>query len=170
MAIENNIVFEQDLAKPVCVRHLPGSLYEYDNSGLCLSVALYKNGVPVNATGDVEVTTMRADGTTAPSFTSSISGNIVTVKVPSGALMPGLLRFVVKLISGNVKTTILAVTGAVVAIEGSQYVDPGSVIPSLSSYENMVDAIQSAATIVASLSTEATPIEGDRYRCLVNKS
>jgi hypothetical protein len=124
----------------------------------------------VTATGDIEITGIRADGTAVPDFTSGTSGNVVTVKVPSGALMPGLVRFVVKLISGGVKTTILAVVGTVVSVSGSQYVDTGNVIPDLQDWLDSISDIQVAATDIRKLSISASPISGDRYQIAVTKT
>lgn len=168
--VVNNLVFAQDLAKPVQVRYLHGSLYEYDNNGLQLTVALYQDGEPVNAAGNISGTVLRSNGTMAAGITGSTSGNKASIRIPSGALMPGIIRIVVKSTQGSTKTTLLAVTGTVVMVDGSAYVDPASIIPDLTDYIALANDINIAAgNITETLEVDAAALEGDRYKITVSK-
>ena len=169
--VVNNLVFRQDLAAPVQVRFLSGSLYEYDNKGLKLTVELYQDGEPVNAAGDISGTVLRADGTLAAGVTGTTSGNKASIQIPSGALMPGVIRIVMKSTQSSVKTTLLAVTGSVVMVDGSAYVDPASVIPDLADYTSLADDMNDGSgNITNTLTVSNTVIAGDRYKITVSKT
>lgn len=165
----NNLVFDQDMAKEVQLRNISGSLYENDNRGLRLTVRVFRNGVPETLAGSITAHVVRSNGTLA-TVGGSRSGNTAYVNIPSSCLMPGLVQISLKNIDGSTSTTILAITGVVKVVNGSAFIDSGSVIPSLSAYEDLVEREEAAAGIISGLSTSATLIAGDRYRLNVTLS
>lgn len=165
----NQLIFEQDMVKEVRPRQIHGSLYENDNNGLQVGVRILRNGVAETLAGSVICEVMRRDGTLA-TINGSRSSNLAYASIPASCLMPGPIKIVLKNVSGTQKTTVLAITGTVSMINGSAFVDPGSVIPDLSSYTSLVTRAEAAANTVTKLSTDAQLIAGDRYRCVVTKS
>lgn len=165
----NQLVFEQDMQKEVRLRQIHGSLFENDNNGLQVGVRILRNGVAETLAGSVICEVMRRDGTLA-TVNGGRSGNLAYANIPSSCLMPGMVKIVIKNVVGTQKTTVLAITGAVSMINGSAFIDSGSVIPDLSSYTNLVTRAETAANTVSKLSTDAQLIAGDRYRCIVTKS
>jgi len=165
----NNLVFDQDMAKPVNMRNISGSFYENDNRGLRITARIFRNGVAENLSGSIVAHVVRSNGTLA-TVGGSRSGNTGYVTIPSSCLMPGLVQISLKNIEGSTSTTILAVSGVVKIVNGSAFIDPGNVIPSLSNYEALVTREEAAADIISGLSTSATLIAGDRYRLNVAHS
>jgi len=163
----NNLVFDQDMAKPVNMRNISGSLYENDDKGLRLRVRVFQNGAAITLSGSIVAHVVRANGTLA-TVGGSRSGNEAYVNIPKSCLMPGLIQISMKNVDGSVSTTILAITGVVKVVNGSAFIDSGGVIPSLASYEALVQREEAAAATINGLSTSATLIAGDRYRCNVN--
>ena len=157
------------MLKEVRPRQIHGSLYENDNNGLQVGVRVLRDGAAETLAGSVVCEVMRRDGTLA-TVNGSRSGNLAYANIPSGCLMPGPIKIVMRNISGTQKTTVLAITGTVSMVNGSAFIDPGSVIPDLSSYTSLVTRAETAANTISKLTTEAQLIAGDRYRCVVTKS
>lgn len=165
----NQLIFEQDMLKEVRPRQIHGSLFQNDNNGLQVGVRVLRNGVAETLSGSVVCEVMRRDGTLA-TVNGSRSGNLAYANIPTSCLMPGTVKIVLKNVAGTQKTTVLAITGTVSMVNGSAYVDPGSVIPDLSSYTSLVTRAETAANTIANLSTSSQLIAGDRYKCIVTKS
>lgn len=165
----NQLLFEQDMAKPVQLRQIHGSLFENDNNGLQIGVRVFRNGEVESLIGSIICEVMRNDGAIVVVI-GERSGNLACASIPSNCLMPGPIKMVMKNVDGEQKTTILAVSGVVLMVNGSAYIDPGTVIPDLTEYTELVNRAEAAATSIANLSTDTQLIVGDRYRCVVAKS
>lgn len=163
----NQVYFEQDMTRQVHVRAMNGSLYEGDNEGLQVGVKIYRNGQPENLTGTILCETIRDDG--AMILTDgAISENLAYANIKSNCLMPGCVRIVLKNLVGTQKTTVLAITGTVVMVNGSAYLDD-NVIPDLTEYTALTERIEAAAEAIDGLSTSVELVAGDRYKCIVTK-
>ena len=173
----NNLVFEQDMEKPVQMRHLPSYIFENTKEGLRLSCYVYRNGQPENLTGSISVLGLTQD-TATRSATGTISSdetNLAYVDLPASFFYPGLVTIVMYNVSSNsnISTPILALSGVCVRVNGEAYVDTGNVIPSLASYTTLAGNIQTAATAIAnniSMSAQVVTANSDRYKCVVTKS
>lgn len=164
----NQLLFEQDMDKEVRVKSIHGSLFENDDNGLQVGVRITRRGVPETLEGTVICEVMRTDGTM-----TVVNGyhnyNVGYAFIPSACLMPGFVRIVLKNIVQSVKTTILAIAGTVAIVNGSAFIDPGSVIPDLTAYEGFVDRAETAITTLSGLSFDSYLMMGDDYMCAVTK-
>lgn len=133
--------FRQDLNKPVKVRYLDGDVFSQDDQGNIIGVEVYDGDTPASLSGTVNAYIVRSDGATA-SAVGTLSGNKVSVVLPADAYgVPGIISIVLKLISGETKTTLLAVVANVYSSSTGSAVDPGTIIPSV---EDLIDAINDA--------------------------
>ena len=146
---------EQDLQKPVRVKHLDGNFFSNNANGNRIGVAVYNNGAAVTLSGTVSGYVVLSDGTTVP-CTGSRSGNKASVLVPPAAYQPGLVLVTVFLTDGNTVTTLAAVSANVQQARTDQQVSPGSVV---TDWTNTINAaMQSVETAAANLGNiVATP-------------
>lgn len=114
----NQLIFDQDLSKPVQFRQLHGSLFEADNNGLQVGVRVFKNGVAENLSGVVRCSIVCSDETIIV-VNGEISGNVATVYIPQSSLMPGTIKILLKIVDGSTTTTMLALSGVVHGMNGS---------------------------------------------------
>lgn len=114
----NQLLFDQDLNKPVHLRQLHGSLYEGDNNGLQVGVRVFRDGVAENITGTVQCNVICSDNTIIR-VNGTISGNIAMAYIHQSCLTPGLIKIILKVISGDTATTLLALSGVVHGMDGS---------------------------------------------------
>ena len=166
----NHLVFIQDMNREIKMQDLDGSLYEGDDSGVRISVKVYRDGTPEALSGSIIAEIMKSDGTLIVQNGGITGGNIAYVIMPKQALLPGPIKIVIKNSAGGVKTTICAIRGTVTIVNGTAYLDPGSVIPSLADYTSLVTRAEAAAATVNGLSFSATQLTGDDYRCVVVKT
>lgn len=115
---EFRLRFEQDLHKPITVRHVPSMVFTGDSGSNVISVALYQDGAAYTPSGTVSCNVIRPDGVTITD-TGYISGNEVVAVLPANALsLPGPIGVYIKLTSttvfAGVFTVILSSTSSVV--------------------------------------------------------
>ena len=176
--------FNQDLKKAVKVQYLDGNVFSQDNNGNVLGVNVFDNGSPASLSGSISANIVRADGATVAA-TGSFSGNQAYVVLPQSAYaVPGILSVVLKLTSGEDVTTLLCVVGNVYMSSTDSIVDPGTIIPSI---QTLIDEIEAAiASVPADYSALLAAIagtysaasaymagdycwyEGSLYRCVTN--
>lgn len=118
---------DQDLQKPVQVKHLDGNLFSNNGNGNRIGVAVYNNGEPVTLTGTVSGYAVLADGTTVP-CTGTRSGNKASILIPPAAYLPGAILISVFLTDGTTVTTLAAIASTVIQTRTNTQVDPGSVV------------------------------------------
>lgn len=167
----NNLIFEQDMRQPVRERQLSGSLIEGSNKGVRISCYVYRNGVAETLTGDIKCTVLDSAGNEV-FFNGSRSGNLAYANIPSSALQAGIVRLVMwDSGTSNVRTPILILSGVVAKTLGAEYIDSGSVIPSLSNYTSYTENIQDAASVINRMKIEASLVteNSDRYKCEVTR-
>lgn len=133
--------YTQDLRKPVKVHHLPGNVFSQDNHGNVVGVEIFDDGVPVALSGTVSASIIRSDhGTVAA--TGTLSGNKVSVSLPSAAYaVPGPISIVIKLTGGANTTTLCAVVAVVYQSATDTPIDPGTVLPSI---QDLIAQMQAA--------------------------
>lgn len=144
---------------------------EADVSGNQIGVKLYNNGAAVTLSGASCVGYFsRANGTTVV-ITGAVSGNTCYVRLPSSCYsVEGNFSLAIKLIQSGVTTTLRIVDGTIVNTTMETLVDPGTTIPSLADYTALVTRAEAAAATIDHLSTSATVVAGDRYKCIVTLS
>ena len=108
----NELTFDQDMGKEVRVRQITGSLFEGDNEGLRLLVNVFRAGFAENLTGEIVCEIARSDGVHVRKF-GSIDGNVASVVIPASAMIPGIVKMMLKNVTGTTITTLLAITGVV---------------------------------------------------------
>ena len=145
--------YQQDLTQPVQVHYLPGNVFSQDNQGNIVGVEVFDDGVPATLSGTVSANIVRSDGGTVAE-TGTISGNKLFVALPAAAYsVPGTISIVLKLTTGGVVTTLLAVVAVVYESSTDTPIDPGTIIPSIqdliNAIENAVDSIPSDYSVLS---------------------
>ena len=124
--------FAQYLLKPVKVHYLDGNVFSQDNSGNRVGVSLTSDGESVSVSGTVSGSIIRSDGGTVSVYGSS-SENRAWIDLPQTAYAyPGVISIVIKVTDSNGTTTVCAVVANVYESTTSAVVDPGTIIPSIS--------------------------------------
>lgn len=137
--------YTQDLEQPVKVHYLDGNVFSQDNQGNVIGVEVFNNGNPAELTGSVSASIIRSDGGTVAA-TGALSNNKVSVTLPAAAYaVPGVISIVLKLTSGAVVVTLLALVATVYASSTDAAVDPGTIIPSIA---DLIDAIEAAVASI----------------------
>ena len=133
--------FDQDLQQPVQVRYLDGNVFSQDNKGNLIGVNIYDGGEPAVVSGTVTAYVVRSDGGTVPA-TGVLSGNQAYVILPEAAYaVPGVISIAIKLTGGGSTTTLCAVVANVYMTSTDTPVDPGSLMPTI---QSLIDAIDAA--------------------------
>lgn len=133
---------ECDLMKPTPVLYPRGPLFTDDNEGNLIGVHVTRDGSPVSLSGSSATGyCVLASGTVVPT-PGTISGNDVTILLPSAAYsVPGLINIIIKLTQGTAITTIGAVISTVYGM--------GNVIePSQSTIDAWTAQINAAIALV----------------------
>lgn len=133
--MEFETVLRSDLSQPVKVQQLTGNLFSGDNKANKITVEVYNNGEPVTLSGGVTGYVIREDQKTVVisdsqgSSYTSLDGNKASVILPQSAYVKeGQVSIVVKV--GTV--TVGACTTYVYKSTTTQQIDPGSVVPDIS--------------------------------------
>ena len=153
--------YDQDLKQPVKVHYLHGNVFSQDNQGNILGVNVFDDGSPASLSGTVNAYIIRSDGATVPA-TGSISENKAYVTLPEAAYaIPGIISVVLKLTTGSVVVTLLAVVATVYTSITSSAVDPGTIIPSI---EDLIAEIQEAISLIPADYTDLMLAIANDYR------
>lgn len=134
-----------NLNQPVAATFLHGNLFSQDNAGNTINVYVMKNGEPATIGGTVSANVIRADGNTV-AVSGAIDGNKAYVILPQACYaVPGRVEIIIKLTQSTTITTIAAIVANVYRSTTDTVVDPGTIIPSISSLiaeiEEAVDSI-----------------------------
>ena len=166
----NQLSFEQDMDKEVRPRALHGSLYEGDDNGLMIQVALTRGAQKANITGSVIAEMTPCDGVMVVQ-NGGHTANIAYVTIPISAMKSGPLKINLRNVERDgTRTTILALSGFVNIVNGSSYIDPGTVIPALSDYTLLVQRAENATSIITGLALSATEIADNNYKISVTRA
>ena len=147
-----------ELTKPVKVEYIDGNMFSMDNAGNTAHVYIYYNGQPQEVVGSVSAEVIRPDGGTV-AVTGAMSGNRAYVIFPQAVYaIPGTISCVIKITEGTTTTTIAAFVANVYRSSTDQAIDPGQLIPSISS---LISAIETAVgSIPADYSSLLATIAG----------
>ena len=140
---------------------------EGDANGNRFGFRCLRNGQPVSLTGSTVIGHfIRADGNTVE-ITGTTNGDTAYVTLPATCYaVEGQFTLAIKLSGGSVTGTIRMVDGTVVNTTNGAVIDPGSVIPDLSDYLEVVEDAEAAAdTINGFISTEL--IDGIDYKIII---
>lgn len=159
-----------NLNQPVEATFLHGNLFSQDNAGNTINVYVLDNGAPATIGGTVSANVIRADGNTV-AVSGAIDGNKAYVILPQACYaVPGRVEIIIKLTQNTTITTIAAIVANVYRSTTDTVVDPGTIIPSISSLIAQIEAAVDSipvdysgllATIAADYSSSKTyPVVG----------
>ena len=138
-------LFEQDITKPIKMRHDEGMTFTGDNDSYTIGVALYNDGAAYSPSGSVSCNVIRADGVTV-SFLGTIEGNKAVATLPANCLsVPGPIGIYIKVTSGSSVTTVFAGVYTVQATSTGS-----SVVPSetLTDIDALIAAVEAAVATI----------------------
>ena len=159
-----------NLNQPVAATFLHGNLFSQDNAGNTINVYVLDNGAPATIGGTVSANVIRSDGNTV-AVSGAIEGNKAYVILPQACYaVPGRVEIIIKLTQNTTITTIAAIVANVYRSTTDTVVDPGTIIPSISSLIAQIEAAVDSipvdypgllATIAADYSSSKTyPVVG----------
>ena len=159
-----------NLNQPVAATFLHGNLFSQDNAGNTINVYVLDNGAPATIGGTVSANVIRSDGNTV-AVSGAIDGNKAYVILPQACYaVPGRVEIIIKLTQNTTITTIAAIVANVYRSTTDTVVDPGTIIPSISSLIAQIEAAVDSipvdysgllATIAADYSSSKTyPVVG----------
>ena len=143
---------------------------EGDDSANRYGVRLLEDGQPVDMTGAACVGYfIRADGVTLV-IAGETSDSIASVVLPAACYcVEGSFTLAIKVSGTGFSGTMRIIDGTVSNTTTAQINDPSETIPSVSDYEDLVEAAEEAAETIGSITVEAVQIEGNRYKIKVTK-
>ena len=137
--------YQQDLKEPVHVQYLEGNVFSQDSQGNIIGVEVFDGDTPASLSGSVSASIVRSDGGTVAAA-GTLSGNKLSVALPAAAYsVPGVISIVLKLTTGAVVLSLLAVVAVVYASSTDTPVDPGTIMPSIA---NLIEAISEAVATI----------------------
>ena len=147
-----------DLMSAVKVKYLDGNVFSQDNAGNLIGVHLTRGGVDYDGGGTVSANVIRADGVTV-AVPGTLYDCYASVVLPQAAYaVPGALSIVIKLTVDGAITTIGAMVANVYLSSTDAVVDPGTIIPSISTLIAAIDeAVASIPADYSSLWTSLAP-------------
>ena len=141
------------------------ALGEGDIKGDRFGVKIIRNGEAVNLTGVAVIGYfIRANETTVV-ISGERNENVCWVELPQACYtIEGNFTLSIKLSNGTETVTVRIVDGTIVNTVLGDLVDPGSVIPDLSEFTELVERAEAAAAKIEAISITSTLITGTRYR------
>ena len=79
-----------------------------------------------------------------------------------------MFELTIKLSIGSETMTARIVDGTVVCTSNGSFIDPGSVIPDLSDYTQLIATLEAAAETIEDFEISASQITGTRYKIIVS--
>lgn len=120
-----------DLSHPLVVHPIPGIMGGGDRYADIIRVLVYQNGEPVTLSGTVTGYVMNRAGDTFV-IDGVCSGNGVQVQLIEEVYeLPGPITIAVRLVNGDVKTTLAICSTAVKMTSTTTVYDPGDIVPDL---------------------------------------
>ena len=154
-----------DLTQPVKPQFLHGNMFSQDNAANTINVHVFNDGEPAALGGSISANVIRSDGSTV-AVSGAIEGNKAYIILPQACYaIPGVIKIIIKNTESTTVTTIAAVVANVYASSTDTVVDPGTIIPSVTTLiaeiEAAVDSIPVdysglLATIAADYSSSKT--------------
>lgn len=142
---EFRLRFEQDLHKPITVRHDPSMVFTGDSGANAIAVALYQDGAAYTPSGTVSCNVIRPDGVTITD-TGYVSGNEVVAVLPANALsIPGPIGVYIKLTSGSAVATVFAGVFTVILSSTSSVVVASDVLTDI---DALIAAVEAAVATI----------------------
>ena len=141
--------FSQDLNKGLIAHFCPDIVFTEDNNPAVIGVRLFDGDEPAPQTGATCLCyCIRADGNTVQ-FTGTVSGNEVSATLPKSCFYAvGSLAIMLQTVTGTgnsaVSTTVLKLVVNVEPSKTGSSIDPGNVVPNLSTLLAMLDQMEAA--------------------------
>ncbi len=147
-----------DLSKGMIVRKLAGNLYSGDSGANLIGVAVYNGEEPVTLSGSVYGYVIRSDGVTVI-VEGELDGNRAWVELPSQAYaVIGLVSIAIKVGS----TTVGACSTSVYRTSTNNDVDPGSVVPDITTLLALIDECEDATAAAEAAADNAVIYSGSQ--------
>lgn len=137
--------YRQDLNEPVKVHHLRGNVFSQDNQGNIIGVEVYNGDTPASLSGSVSASIIRSDGATVAVEGVLINNRASIALTEPAYAVSGVISIVLKLTTGSVVTTLLAVVATVYESSTDTVVDSGTIIPSISA---LIEEIENAIATI----------------------
>lgn len=128
-----------------------------------------RKGEPVDLAGSTVIGHfIRADGNTVEINGGYVEGPVAYVTLPESCYaVEGQFSLAIKLIGGGVAGTIRMVDGTVINTTNGTIIDPGTVIPDLSDYLEVVEDAEEAAETIRGISITTELISGTDYATVI---
>lgn len=146
-------------------------LGEGDANAVAFGIRAFRDGAPESLAGKtVSGQFIRADGVTVAVSGGLCNGNLAQIVLPAACCaVEGNFTLAIKLTraADGFESTVRIVDGTVVNTTLGAIVDPGSVIPDLSDYEEAAEAATEAAQTISAKYVYAENVSDDDYRIVV---
>lgn len=168
MGIVRELNFETDLREALAKRQLQTPLIQADNEAHKVRVAVKDGGADADLTGCSCIGYfLRADGETVAisgSGLAGVDGSSAWVVLPvSCYAVPGRGGLIIRLIKGDVRSTVLTMECSVYQSTTGQIIDPGHVVPDLdellAQIERMEEATEAAEEAAEAVEQRIVPLE-----------
>ena len=168
MGIVREINWETDLQEALAKRQLQTPLIQADNEAHKVQVAVKDGGEAADLTGCSCIGYfLRADGETVAisgSGLAGVDGSTAWVVLPvSCYAVPGRGGLIIRLINGDVRSTVLTMECSVYQSTTGQIIDPGQVVPDLdellAQIERMEEATEAAEEAAEAVDQRIAPLE-----------
>jgi hypothetical protein len=170
MAVHNNNIVDIDLNSGTVFRSfLNRTLGEGDGEYNRFGIRAYRDGQEVLLTGcQVKGQFINPVGNTIEIDGGYASGNTASIVLPATCYAnEGQFRLAIKLFGLDFSGTVRIIDGTIVKTTNGNIIDPGSVIPSLSNYQDAVTAAQAAVATIGNYHVNAVQVEDDNYEIVV---
>ena len=153
--------FEVDWTKPQTSKRLPEQLLTLDNGANRILCHVKSGGEDADLTGYTCLGyVQRNDGNTV-TITGTVDGSDAYIDLPEAAYdYPGQIIVVVRVVNGNERTSLLHAVGIVSPSATGSAIDPGSVVPDLTTLLDKIAAME-AATVNANAAAYAANTAAD---------
>lgn len=139
--------FDTDLTCVPQTRVIRGNVFTQDSMGNLIGVRVTKGGEAVALSGEVIGYVIRADGSTVVIENGVIEANTAFITLPESCYaVPGQIQIVIRLVSGAMKTVLLAATAHVQRSATGLLVDPGAEVPDITALLAKIGEMEAATS------------------------
>ena len=161
--------FEVDWTKPQTSKRLPEQLLTLDNGANRILCHVKSGGEDADLTGYTCLGyVQRNDGNTV-TITGTVDGSDAYIDLPEAAYdYPGQIIVVVRVVNGNERTSLLHAVGIVSPSATGSAIDPGSVVPDLTTLLDKITEME-AATVNANAAAVNATESAEAYNAIITE-
>lgn len=142
------------------VQVLHGQTFTQDNMGNRVGVVVLDGGEPATLNGTVTGYVIRADGGTVV-VVGAVDGNKAYIDLPESAYaVPGQIQIAIRLVSGDAKTVLGAISAYVQRTATGTIIDPGHVIPDIDDLLAQIERMEQGTAAAEEAAENATAAVG----------